>query len=144
MPLCKACGKSPNFHHRLPFCPECGRKMSARTGMNKEGNETHLYTYYTCPEHGKLAPVMKDLCPACSAELVDEERESYKKRLRELIEHIEDSVTPTNLMIEKETLSLYMNMGNKKEAENLSHDLWEMFRHLRRNCSWFFEERNKE
>lgn len=69
---------------------------------------------------------------------------SYKSRLRELIEHIEDSVTHTNLIIEKETLSLYMNMEDKEEVDNLAHDLWNMFRHLRRNCSWFFEERDKE
>lgn len=64
---------------------------------------------------------------------------SYEKRLKELIEHIEDSVTASDIPIKRDTLDLYMNMEDEKEVERLAGDLWQMFRHLRRNCSWFFE-----
>lgn len=74
MPLCKACGESPPHHHCRPFCPTCDRPMQSHHGERKEGNQTHFFTYYTCPEHGRLAPVMKDLCPICGAEIEVEEK----------------------------------------------------------------------
>jgi hypothetical protein len=48
--------------------------MKSHYGERKEGNQTHIYTYYTCAEHGRLAPVMKDLCPKCGTEIEVEKK----------------------------------------------------------------------
>ena len=53
-------------------------------------------------------------------------------------------MSESNLIIDEEALKPYMNMDDKEEMGRLAGDLWQMFRHLRRNCSWFFEERDKE
>ena len=81
MTLCKACGRSLNFYHCLPFCPKCERHMNVRYGTKKIAeNQSKIYAYYSCSEHGKQDPVMRDLCPVCGAEIkVKEKWRSFKE-----------------------------------------------------------------
>lgn len=122
---CKACGKVVTF--------KVGKvSMDLMAGVLADKEQLEGMVELTCPMCGVMNP------------MTVERMKKYKNRLWMLIEHIEDSIIPSDLIIEKKTLSLYMNMEDEKEVERLASDLYQMFRHLRRNCSWFFEERNKE
>lgn len=111
MPLCKACGKSPNFHHCLPFCPKCEKHMNIHYGTKKvTENQSRVYAYYSCTEHGKQEPVMKDLCPVCGAEI-----EVKKGRIRE------DHETPKYMAAEDAYVPFFQETIKTYEKEIKEH-----------------------
>lgn len=68
--------------------------------------------------------------------MVDETKEK-NRRLHEFIEHIEDSLHTDNISaFFTGEIDKFMKAG---EEGYFADRLQQMFRHLRRNCSWFFE-----
>ena len=70
------------------------------------------------------------------------ETKEKNERLHEYIEHIEDSLHTDNINIFfTGEIDKFMKAGEK---EYFADKLQQMFRHLRRNCSWFFEVQSDE
>lgn len=63
------------------------------------------------------------------------------ERLRQIIEFLENNEDKILGMFPKEFLDFYMREG---EEEYFKGQLQQMFRNLRRNCPWFFEDDDEE